>query len=304
MRKAFADSVSEMARKNKNIFLLTGDLGFSILENFRDEFPDRFFDIGVAEANMIGIASGLALSGKTVFVYSIIPFTTMRCFEQIRNDVCMQNINVKIVGVGSGLSYGYAGPTHHSLCDMSIMRSLPNMTVISPATKKETEFAVKEVVQTKGPAYIRLGKGHAHDKFELPGSFSIGKGMVMKEGMDITIISTGDIMERARSVVENLEHKRFSVRFINMHTIKPIDKKLIIDSCEKTRAVFTIEEHSIIGGLGSAVAEVLAESPYNITFKRFGLKDSFVKLVGNRDYLLDKSGLSGEQITTNIKNLL
>lgn len=304
MRKTFVNTILKMARTDKNIFLLTGDLGFSILENFRDEFPDRFFDVGVAEADMIGIAAGLALSGRTVFVYSIIPFAVMRCFEQIRNDVCMQNLNVKIIGVGAGLSYGSAGPTHHSICDMSIMRSLPNMAVISPDSTSETEYAVRASVENQGPVYIRLGKGAAYKNVELTENFSIGKGIVLKEGTDITVISTGDIMERAGNVVENLEGKGFSVGFVNMHTIKPIDKELIIESAKKTKLIFTIEEHSIIGGLGSAVAEVLSESSYKVIFKRFGLKDSFVKLVGGRNYLLDKNGLSVKEITANIISLV
>lgn len=300
MRQAFVDTLIGLARENKNLFLLTGDLGFSIFENFRKEFPKRFFDAGVAEQNMIGLAAGLALSGKVVFVYSIIPFVTMRCFEQIRNDLCMQNLDVKIVGMGAGLHYGTAGLTHYATEDISIMRSLPNMKVISPATPEDTVNALKAAMAQKGPFYIRLGKSYGIVKPRPDCKFSVGKAILVEKGSDITIIATGGILYNAKKCADILRDKNICVRLINMHTIKPIDKDIILKASEETKAIFTIEEHSILGGLGSAVAEVLAESQQRILFRRFGLPDSYPKSFGGRNYLLDKNGLSAEKMANGI----
>ena len=300
MREAFINTLIELAAEDDKIFLLTGDLGFSVLEKFQEKFPDRFLNIGVAESNMVGIAAGLALSGKIVYIYSIVPFVTMRCFEQIRNDVCMQDLNIKIVGIGGGLSYGPAGPTHHSIIDIAIMRALPNMTVVCPGDPIETVFTIKESVKNKGPMYIRLGKGHEVQIHNNIGYFEIGKGITIKEGDDITIIVTGSMLDSAKEVTDRLVDKGINVQLISMHTIKSIDKRLILKSAMEKKAIFTIEEHSIIGGLGSAVAEVLSEFKHKTLFKRIGLQDAFVKDIGDREYLLKKNSLSVDDITNNI----
>jgi transketolase len=298
MRTAFITTLTELAGKNKDIFLLTGDLGFSVFENFRKHFPERFFDVGVAEQNMIGIAAGLALSGKIVFVYSIIPFATMRCFEQIRNDLCMQNLNVKIIGMGAGLHYGPAGPTHHAIEDISIMRTLPNMTVISPSMPEETENVIRSAAERQGPVYIRLSRSYGSIECNGKSVFSIGKGLLIEKGNDITIISTGTILYNAKKVVDILKKEGVCTRLINIHTIKPIDKEIILKAARETNAVFTLEEHSGIGGLGSAVSEVLAESNAKVKFKRFALPDKFINDVGRQKYLLLKCGLSAEGIAS------
>jgi len=300
MREAFINTVTELAAEDDKIFLLTGDLGFSVLEKFREKFPDRFLNIGVAEANMVGVASGLALSGKLVFIYSIVPFATMRCFEQIRNDVCMQNLDIKIVGIGGGLVYGSAGPTHHSIIDIALMRALPNMTVVCPGDPIEVVFTIKESVKYKGPMYIRLGKGHEEQVHNNINCFEIGRGIVIREGDDITIIATGSMLGSAKEVTDKLVGKGINVQLISMHTVKPIDKELILKSTIGKKAIFTIEEHSIIGGLGSAVAEILSEFKHKALFKRIGLKDTFIKDVGNREYLLEKNLLSVDDIVNNI----
>lgn len=299
MRKVFIDTLVELAKKDKRIFLLTGDLGFSVLEKFRDKFPDRFFNMGVAEQNMIGVAAGLAMEGKIVFVYSIIPFVTMRCFEQIRNDLCLQNLNVRIVGVGAGVAYGPAGATHHAIEDIGIMRSLPNMTIVVPGDPKETEMTIRASVEYRGTMYIRLGKDNEtiiHSNF----NFKIGKGIVLKEGKDVTIIASGSTLLLAKEVSEELKEKNISVSLISMPTIKPLDSELILKSAEKTKAIFTVEEHSLIGGLGSAVSEVLAESKYKVLFKRFALADEYSKIVGCQKFLLQKSGLTTKKIVRSI----
>jgi transketolase len=299
MRKVFVNTLTELARKDENVFLLTGDLGFSVFESFREEFPDRFFDVGVAEQNMLGIASGLALSGKTVFVYSIIPFLTMRCYEQIRLDLCYQNTDVKMVGVGTGFSYGSAGYTHYSIEDIGIMRMLPNMTIVSPADPRETKLAVESAFLRKGPVYIRLG-GEKENLYSLKSKFEIGKGIVVREGEDVTIFSTGDILKEVLKASDKLLEKKISARIINMHTIKPIDEKLILKCAEETKAIFTVEEHDVVGGLGSAVSEVLAESPCRIRLKRIGVAAKITKDVGNRDYLREKHGLSSDFLSRTI----
>ncbi len=304
MRTAFITTLTELARKNKNIFLLTGDLGFSVFEKFREEFPDRFFNVGLAEANMVGIAAGLSLSGKIVFIYSIVPFVTMRCFEQVRNDLCYQNLNVRIIATGGGLCYGSAGPTHHSITDIAIMRVLPNMTVICPGDPIETELAVKASITCQGPVYIRIGRGHEPRVHSALPHFKIGKGIVLKEGSNIALIATGNMLYTAKQVAETLEENGLSICLISMHTVKPIEKALILKVAKGTKAIFTIEEHSLIGGLGSGVAESLAESEHKILFKRFALSNGFIKNIGNQEYLREKNGLSVSRITANILNLV
>ena len=300
MRTAFITTLTKLARENEKVFLLTGDLGFSVFEDFRAEFPDRFFNVGLAEANMVGISAGLSLSGKIVFIYSIVPFVTMRCFEQIRNDLCYQNLNVKIIGTGGGLCYGSAGPTHHSITDIAIMRVLPNMTVICPGDPIEAELAVKSSITYQGPVYIRLGKGHELRVHSTSPHFEIGKGIILKEGSDIVLIATGNMLSTAKQVADMLEGNGLSIRLVSMHTVKPIDKALILKAAKETKAIFTIEEHSIISGLGSAVAEVIAESKHKCLFKRIGLLDIFNKDVGSQEYLREKNSLSVKQILKTI----
>lgn len=295
MRKEFISTLVKLAEKDERIFLLTGDLGFSVLEDFKNKFPNRYINVGIAEQNMMGIASGLALSGKIVFVYSIIPFLTMRCFEQIRVDVCYQNLNVKLIGVGAGFTYGSAGVTHHATEDVSIMRSLPNMCVVSPADPFEAESAVKAAVDHKGPVYIRLGS--EKEKIHLQElNFRLGKGIVVKDGKDITVISTGDLLRTVLEVSKKLAEKNIKTRIISMHTIKPLDKELILACVNETKAIFTVEEHNLIGGLGSAVSEIISEASQKIIFERMGIPDGFVKEVGNQEYLRVKYNLSSDAI--------
>jgi len=283
MRTAFIKTLIELAEDN-NTYLLTNDLGFSVLEGFAEKFPDKFFNMGVAEANIIGVAAGLALSGKKVYVYSITPFITMRCFEQIRNDLCMQNLDVKVIGIGAGLCYGSSGPTHHSIIDIAIMRALPNMTVICPGDPKETEGAVRYAHSHKGPVYLRLGKAKEPDVHNKP----FDKSITLREG-DVAVIATGNILATAKEVAE-----RLNIGLISMPVIKPIDKEAIL----KLKTIYTIEEHSLIGGLGSAVAEIIAGK--NISFKMFGIKDRFTKEAGSQEYLREKNGLTTEQIIKEI----
>jgi len=296
VRIAFVNTLQELAEKNKNIMLLTGDLGYSVFERYIKLFPKQFINMGVAEQNMTGVAAGLAIENKTPFIYSIVPFITMRNFEQIRNDICYQNLNVKIIGVGAGFSYGPYGHTHHGLEDIGILRTLANLTIICPGDPIETELAVKKAIEIKGPVYIRLGRaGEAivHDKRP---KFSVGKGLIIKEGKDITIIATGNMLGIGLEVSKKLKNRGISVRLISMHTIKPFDSEIIIDSVKKTKAIFSLEEHSIIGGLGSAVSEVLAENKISTRFKRLGVPDRFTKEIGDQEYMRKVNGLSIDSI--------
>jgi len=293
MRTAFIKTLIEKAEKDKNIYLLTGDLGFSVFEEFKQRFPQRFIDCGVAEQNMIGVAAGLSLSGKKVVVYSIIPFITMRCLEQIRNDICLHNLDIKIVGVGAGFSYGAQGPTHHAIEDLSIMRSLPNIQILCPADPLETKLAVKAMLKSRQPVYLRLGKSTEENIYNKEFRFRIGKANLVKNGKDITIIGIGPILKNAKLAAEILEKQyHISIRIISMSTLKPLDKNIIFKAAEETKAIFTIEEHSLIGGLGTAVAEVLAESNHKIMFQRIALPDKFCKEVGSQEYLREKNNLS------------
>lgn len=306
MRTAFIKVLTTMARKDDRIYFLTGDLGFSVIEDFQREFPDRFFNVGIAEQTMMGVAAGLALSGKTVFTYSIASFITMRCFEQIRNDICYHNLKVRIIGVGSGFSYSTSGITHHSLSDIALMRSLSNMTIIVPGDPVEVERAIEKSEDIEGPIYFRLGKTGEPRLHDALSEFAIGRGLVMKEGDDIAVITCGSMLEVTKSVAGSLENKGLSVKVISMHTVKPIDEDLILNTASKTKYLFTIEEHNIIGGLGSAVAEIISEIPSRgqLIFKRIGVEDKFCIVAGNRNYIRDLFGISKEKIISKILSVV
>lgn len=300
MRTAFIDTLTELAGKDKNIYLLTGDLGFSVLGNFAKEFPKRFINCGVAEQNMMGVAAGLALSGKKPYVYSIIPFVTMRCFEQIRNDICYQNLDVKLIGIGSGLAYGYLGATHHAIEDIGILRTLPNMTILSPADPLEAKVLAMESYRTKAPTYIRLNKTGEKRLYKFNPQIKIGRPSILKKGKDVAIVATGISVAMAVEIVEELERMGYNFTLIGMPAIKPIDKKAFLTEILGNKFVFTIEEHNIIGGLGSAAAEILLEAGYKGLFKRFGIPDQYCKETGDTRYLCQKFNLDKKSIINNI----
>lgn len=296
MRSAAIQTLEKLCVTEGSIFLLTADLGFKIFDRFRSAYPDRFINVGVAEANMIGIAAGLALSGKNVYCYSIVPFLTMRCFEQIRIELCYQNLNVKLVGMGGGLTYGLEGMTHHAIEDISIMSSLPNMTVVVPGDPLEVEAIMNESATHKGPLYIRLGQDGSPQVHRTIPELKIGKGIVINEGRDLSIIANGTMLHTAKIVLDTLASRGLMVTLISMHTVKPLDRELVEECTRDSKAIFTIEEHSIIGGLGSAVAEILAESSYGGLFKRIALPDAYGPDIGTAAYLREKYGLAPEAI--------
>ena len=267
MRNAFIKALGEQAKRNKNIYLATGDLGYSAFEPFIKENPRQYINVGVAEQNLIGVSAGLAMTNKIVYAYSIATFASMRAVEQIRNDICYQNLSVRIIGVGGGFSYGTYGATHYAIEDLALMRSLPNMTVIAPSDPAMVETVIAYSVRHKGPMYIRLGKA-GEPRLHKDPKFILERGYLMKQGEDGTIMVTGAMLGTALEAARILDADGFSCRVIDMPTVKPVDSKIIQKAAVETGLVVTLEEHTILGGLGSAVAEVLAESALRVRFER------------------------------------
>jgi len=306
MRTAILAEVHRQMKEDESIYFLTGDLGFGSLEEIERDFPNRFINIGIAEQNMIGIASGLALSGKRVYCYSIIPFLIMRAFEQIRNDICYHNLNVILLGVGAGLSYGVLSSTHFALTDLAITRVLPNMTVFSPADETEAVLGVKQLAHHQGPVYIRIGQKKEPVIYPEPYVFEFGKGHVITEGdkQGMVVFSTGPIIKEVIAGCALFEKETGEkVTIIALHTIKPLDKDLIIARAQTARAIITIEEHSQIGGLGGAVAETLAGSACLAKLTIIGTADEFIKEVGSQQYLRKIKRLNATGIFLSLLNL-
>jgi transketolase len=304
VRTAFIQTLIDLARANERIFLLVGDIGYSLVEPFAQEFSDRFINVGVAEQDMTGIAAGLALCDKIVFIYSIANFPTLRCLEQIRNDVCYHNANVKIVAGGGGLIYGALGITHHVTEDLAVMRALPNMTVIAPGDPVETALATRAVADRSGPCYLRLAGTRDPIVHQIAPSFQIGKAIALREGYDVTLMVTGGMLFSVIQAAEHLAQQDIQASVLSMHTLKPLDTESVLTAARTSGAIITIEEHSIIGGLGSAVAEVLAETGEYIPFRRIGIKDSFCSQIGSRDYLSKVYSLSVDDIIDTVHSLI
>ncbi len=301
MRTAFIETLMEQAEQDERIWLMTGDLGFSVLEPFAERFPERYVNAGVAEQNMTGLAAGAALSGKVALTYSIANFPIMRCLEQIRNDVCYHHLDVKIVAVGGGLAYGTAGYTHHALEDLAVMRAMPDMTVIAPGDPVETRLATKAMLRAPGPCYLRLGKAQKPAVHEGEPEFEIGKAIVVRDGTDVTLISTGSMLEAAVQAAEELAEAGIDARVVSMHTVRPLDNDAVLRAARETHAVVTLEEHRRSGGLGGAVAEILAESDCGATpFRRLAVSDEALHEIGSQKYLRRLSGLSVEQIAASV----
>lgn len=295
MRDTFAKVLTELAENNKDIMLLTADLGFGVLDNFAKKLPKQFINVGVAEQNMSGIATGLALNGKIVFTYSIANFPTLRCLEQIRNDVCYHDVSVKIVAIGGGFSYGALGMSHHATEDLAILRTFP-MTVISPCDLFEVEQATKSMVQESGPCYLRIDKS-ALSFSHAQRDFKPGKARVLRDGKDLTVIGTGGILEEAFIAADKLALEKVSCRIISMHTIKPIDHEAIAKSVLETGGIITLEEHTLYGGLGSAVAEVCMEHGIQPKFfHRIGMRSGFSSIVGSQNYLRKMYKMDADEI--------
>ncbi len=305
MRTAFVRALTELAQKDRKINLITGDLGFGVLDDFAREFPLQYLNPGVAEQNMAGLATGMALSGKIVFTYSIANFPTLRCIEQLRNDVCYHNANVKVVSVGGGFAYGSLGISHHATEDIAIMRTLPNMVVVAPGDPAEAYAATQAIAQHSGPCYLRLGKAGEPKVHNSLSDFTIGRAIKVLDGQYFCIISTGGMLPIAMKVASDMAAKGLTCRLLSMHTVKPLDMVAVTAAGREFPLIVTLEEHSIIGGLGGAVAEVLAEQRGRCaTLLRLGLPGTFSSEVGGQDHLRHTYGLSADRIIDSINTHL
>jgi transketolase len=305
MRDSMMQALYELADEDKNVMLLTGDLGFGLFEDFAKQFPNQFINIGIAEQNMIGVASGLALEGKIVFVYSIGNFPTLRCLEQIRNDACYHNLNVNIICMGAGFSYGALGMSHHATEDLSIMRALPGVKVISPATAWEASEATRALYKDEGVGYLRIDKSKVENPTILNQDFHLGKANLLRNGTDITLISVGGVAEEAIKASNLLSKDGIDCRVLSLCTVKPIDLDAIRSACEETNGIITIEENNIVGGVGSAVAEVCMDNGFQPkNFKRIGLNDQYSTVVGSQKYLRSYYKIDASKIVSYVKTII
>ena len=297
MRDSFIKGLTTVAKSDPKVMLLTADLGYGVLDDFRKQCPTQFLNVGIAEQNMIGIATGLAIDGHVVYTYSIANFSFMRCLEQIRNDAAYHGCNVNVVAIGGGFSYGALGISHHATEDLAIMRSIPDVTVLAPGDNFEAEAVARATYNTPGVSYTRLDRVGAGESHNDDNAFTIGKSRVLRPGKDLTLIATGGIVSEAIKVADVLSTKNVSVRVVSLHTIKPIDKPAIIEAARETGGILTMEEHCVDGGLGGAVAEILLEAgaPPKF-FKRIGLRDGFSSIVGSQQFLRKQYGLDEQTI--------
>lgn len=305
MRDAFVERLTALAASNPRIFLIIGDLGFGVLTDFAKKFPSQFLNVGVAEQNMIGVATGLALEGRIVFVYSIGNFPTLRCLEQIRNDACYHDANVKIVSMGGGFSYGALGMSHHATEDISILRALPGVTVLVPGDAREAADATTALATTPGVCYLRLDKSKAPDIGGGSEIFQLGKIRTVREGRDITLACCGGILGTVVNAAETLAKEGVECRVLSVHTVKPVDRETICRAAVETGGIITVEENTIEGGLGGLVAETCLENAsVPRRFARMGLKDTFSSVVGSQEYLLSRYELDSASIVARAKALL
>jgi transketolase len=298
MRDAFIGELTSLAERDPAIMLLTSDLGFGVLTEFAERFPDQYINVGVAEQNMSGLATGLALEGYKVYTYSIANFTTLRCLEQIRNDICYHDANVTLVSVGAGFSYGQLGVSHFATEDLAILRALPNMMVVAPSDPWEAKILTRQMASIPGPKYLRIDKS-AGGSDEHSADVSLGKGRIVREGADVTIVSMGAILSESIKAAESLADFGVQARVISMNALKPFDNSIIFDACRDTGGMISIEEHSEIGGLAGSISEAcLAANIIPDFFHRIGLKDEYPTIVGDQSYLRDTFRLNAQNIVS------
>lgn len=295
MRNAYLETLYDLAAGDKNVYAVISDNGAIVYDKYRQDFPNQYINAGISEANMIGLAAGMAEQGKIPFAYTIGAFLAYRAYEFILNDVCLQNQNVKMVGIGSGCSYSLLGASHHTIFDLALLRSLPNMTILSPASPMEVKKAVQAAYKIDGPVYIRIGTNREPEIYEHDYDFVLGKGIELCHGNDITFFTTGSIINEVLVARELLKHSGISARIINMHTIKPFDDEIVRKAACETKLLVSVEEHVVQGGLGSAVAETIAEAGLAAKLIRVGLHD-FVKGYGKYDEVKKYNALDAESI--------
>lgn len=304
MRNAFAAKLTELAAADPSIVMLSGDIGNRLFDGYKAKFPQRFFNCGVAEANMTSMAAGLAMSGLKPITYTITPFNTTRCLEQIRVDVCYHNLPVVIVGVGAGLSYAELGGTHHSCEDIALLRALPNMSVVCPCDAVEVKLALEAAMKYGKPIYLRLGKKNEPIIHEQLPEFTIGKGIVLSEGSDVCLISTGNIMPAVLEAKRELEANGLSVKLVSMHTVKPLDTVLLSEAALTCKLICTVEEHSLIGGLGAAVSEWYLDTMPKAKLLRIGLDNAFMYRCGKQSNARELADLTPGKMAEKILHKL
>lgn len=300
MRNAFAKQLEVLAEANEKMVFLTGDLGNRLFNSYRAKFSNRFVNCGVAESNMNSVAAGLAASGLRPVTYSIAPFNTTRSLEQIKVDICFHNLPVMVVGIGAGLSYASLGGSHHACEDIAIMRALPNMSVVCPGDILELESLFSEAINYSGPIYFRLGKKGERIVHQTMPNCKIGQALEIREGKQIALFTTGNTLPLAVDVAEKLKQEGLSVAVISMHTVKPLDAKCLQDASKRFNHWVSIEEHSLIGGLGSALSEWLIDHDIKLKLQRFGTPDHFLTKVGSQDYVREICHLDEESIVQSI----
>lgn len=300
MRTAYLDTLYDLASEDKRVYALISDNGAIVYDKFRKDLSSQYLNLGISEANMLGMAAGMASCGKIPFAYTIGAFLAYRAYEFIRNDICLQNQNVKIVGTGAGEVYSALGPTHHSTEDLGGLRALPNLTILCPAGPMEVRKATRAAYEFEGPLYLRLGTNREAEIYDGDYTYEIGKGITLRDGHDVTIIGTGSILKDVLDVSGALNENGISARIINIHTIKPIDRDIIIKAAKETGRIATVEDHNIIGGIGSAVSEVLVEAGMGVKFKRFGL-NGFSKGYGTYAQVKEMNGIGITRVTDEIK---
>lgn len=301
MRNSFINKLESLAQTDTNIFLMIGDLGYGVIDNFAKRFPERFVNAGISEQNMTSMAAGLALEGYTVYTYSIGNFLTLRCLEQIRNDICYHNANVKIVAVGGGFAYGQLGMSHHATEDLAILRALPDMRVFSPADPMEAVAVLEEVNRIKGPCYVRLGKGGEKNLHTNVPVRSVYPAVCLAEGCDVNIFATGAILEEAIGAADLLSTRGISTGVYSFISVKPIDADTICKCAFGSRLIVTLEEHNKTSGFGSAVAEVVSElMGEHAPVLRIGLEDVYSSVVGSQCYLRRYYHMDSESIAKSV----
>jgi len=305
VRNAFAEEITRLGREDPRVVLLSGDIGNKLFDKFREHSPTRFFNCGVAEANMMGVAAGMALNGLRPVVYTITPFTTTRCFEQIRVDVCYHDAPVVIVGTGAGLSYAELGPTHHSLEDMAILRTLPGMTVLAPCDSVELRGLLRAALRQRGPVYMRIGKKGEPVIHTREPDVAIGRALTVRPGEKVCLVSTGNIMPVVLEAAAALEARGLSPRVESFHTVKPLDEERLAELFARMALVVTIEEHGRAGGLGGSIAEWrAARDPLPARLLAFGTGDAFLHQVGSQEYARHHFGLHTQNIVDGVLGAL
>ncbi|MEO5358608.1 MAG: transketolase [Nitrospirae bacterium YQR-1] len=304
MRNAYIKALYELTGRNEKIISLIADNGAIVFDKYREAYPQRLINAGIAEANMISMAAGMASAGFIPFAYTISNFITFRAYEQVRNDLCLQHMNVKLVGIGVGFAYSNLGPTHHNTEDITVMRVLPGLTIFSPSDPLETYNATVAASEINGPVYLRITTGGTPKIYNTPYDFKPGLGVTLTEGGDVTIIATGSIVHETLQAVDILKNSGINAKLINIHTIKPFDREIVLKAMRETGIILSVEEHSVTGGLGGCIAEIIAETGRSVKFKRLGLNDSFPQGYGTYDEMRRANGLDKSSIVNEVNALL